>query len=132
MTDLNKIPFTIEEDLARYMDKNDPLARFRGRFYIPRGIIYLDGNSLGLLSKDAEASLMRVLKEWKTLAIDGWLKGVPPWFYYAEQLGSEAARLVGAESDEVVVTGTTTVNIHALISTFYSPRGQRTKILADQ
>lgn len=132
MTDLDKIPFSTDEDCARQMDKNDPLAGFRERFYIPAGSIYLDGNSLGLLSRDAEASLMRVLREWKNLAIDGWLKGVPPWFYYAEQLGSEAARLVGAESDEVIVTGTTTVNIHALISTFYSPRGQRTKILADQ
>ena len=60
------------------LDAADPLAPFRARFYLPPGApIYLDGNSLGLLSVDAEASVLRVLHEWKTLAIGGWLDGVP-------------------------------------------------------
>jgi kynureninase len=40
------------------------------------------------------------------------------------------APLVGAEPDEVVVTGTTTVNLHHLLATFFRPTGQRRKILA--
>src|SRR5699024_598000 len=39
--------------------------------------------------------------------------------------------LVGAKKDEVIVTGSTTVNLHHLVSTFYQPEGKRTKILAD-
>jgi kynureninase len=40
--------------------------------------------------------------------------------------------LVGAEPDEVVLTGTTTVNIHQLVNTFYVPNGTRRKIIADE
>jgi kynureninase len=126
-----KNKFQPDEDFARNLDAADPLARFRDRFHIPGDTIYLDGNSLGLMPKDSEKYLARVMEEWKTLAIGGWLDGDPPWFYTAEKLGAMAAELVGAEPDEVVCTGTTTVNIHSLISTFYKPKGKRKKILAD-
>ena len=52
-------------DEARRRDAEDPLASYRTRFYTPPGAIYLDGNSLGLLSRDAERTLLRVLDEWK-------------------------------------------------------------------
>ena len=117
---------------AAELDRNNQLAGFRKRFYIPEGKIYMDGNSLGLLSADAEQSLLRVLDEWKHLAIDGWLNGERPWFWFAEQIGAMAAELVGAKPEEVVLTGTTTVNIHALVSSFYEPKGEKNKILADE
>ena len=126
------IKFQSEEVFALEMDAADPLARFRDRFYIPKNTIYLDGNSLGLMPKDAEPYLSRVLDAWKDKAIGGWLEGASPWFYFAEKLGAMCTEMVGAEPDEVVCTGTTTVNIHSLISTFYSPKGKRTKILADE
>lgn len=119
-------------EFAFELDRNDKLSGFRQRFYLPENTIYVDGNSLGLLSKDAEKSLLRVLNEWKELGIRGWLEGQRPWFYFGEQIGEMAAEIVGAEPGELVFTGTTTVNIHALISTFYQPEGKRTKILADE
>ena len=124
--------FQPNEAFALEMDAADPLAKFRDRFYIPKNTIYLDGNSLGLMPKDAEFYISRVLDEWKNKAIDGWLQGASPWFYLAEKLGAMCAELVGAEPDEIVCTGTTTVNIHSLISTFYHPKEKRTKILADE
>ncbi len=120
------------KELAAKLDREDPLAPFRNRFYIPKDTIYVDGNSLGLLSVDAEQSMLRVLDEWKTLAIKGWLEAKHPWFHFAEEIGNRAAELVGAGRDELIFTGTTTVNIHSLISTFYHPSGKRTKILADE
>lgn len=117
---------------AAGLDRNNPLAAFRERFYIPEGKVYMDGNSLGLLSVDAEQSLLRVLGEWKNQAIDGWLEAERPWFWFAEQIGEMAAALVGAKPTEVILTGTTTVNIHALVSSFYDPKGNRNKILADE
>ncbi|MFX0116223.1 MAG: kynureninase [Candidatus Hodarchaeota archaeon] len=124
--------FDTNEGFARKLDSEDPLTRFRDRFHISEGIIYLDGNSLGLLSKDAESSVFRVLKEWKTLAIRGWLEARHPWFYSAERLGAMCAKLVGAEPEEVVATGATTVNIHSLVNTFYQPNGMKKRILADE
>lgn len=124
--------FETSEDFAYKLDSEDPLARFRERFYIPEGTVYMDGNSLGLLSKDSENSVFRILKEWKTLAIRGWLEARRPWFYLAEVLGAMCAKLVGAEPEEVVATGATTVNIHSLVNTFYQPNGRKKKILADE
>jgi kynureninase len=97
--------FEASRDFADKLDMEDPLAGFRKRFYVPDGTIYMDGNSLGLFSKDAEHSTLRVLDEWRTLAIGGWLKAKKPWFYLAEELGTKCSRLVGAQPDEVVLTG---------------------------
>lgn len=124
--------FELDEDCAHKLDSADPLARFRHLFYIPEGEIYVDGNSLGLLSEASESSVLQVLDEWKTLGIRGWLEAKQPWFYLAEELGAKCAKLVGAEAEEVVATGTTTVNIHSLVNTFYQPDSKRTKIVADE
>ena len=120
------------EALSR--DKQDELAGFRAYFYLKPDVIYMDGNSLGLLSRHAEASLLAVLETWKTSAIDGWTTGSSPWFYMAESLAKQTAALVGAEPHEVIVTNSTTVNLHQLIATLYTLRPQRpdqNKILAD-
>ena len=124
--------FETGENFAYELDLKDPLAKFRQRFYIPEGSIYVDGNSLGLLSKDSESSVLRVLNEWKNLGIRGWLEAKQPWFYLAEKLGAMCSKLVGATPEEVVATGTTTVNIHSLVNTFYQPKGKRRKIIADE
>ncbi len=124
--------FELGKDYALNLDLKDPLANFKDRFYHLPGFIYMDGNSLGLLSKDAEASLTDIVKEWKNLGIVGWTDGKIPWISYAETLGNLQARMVGAEPGEVVVTGGTTVNLHALVATFFKPEGKRSKILADE
>ncbi len=120
------------KDEARRLDWTDPLKDFRKRFHIPRGAIYLDGNSLGLLSRDSERALGKALSSWRGQGIKGWLEGDPPWFTLAEGTGARCASLVGADPDEVVMSGTTTVNIHTLANTFYRPSSGRTKIIADE
>ena len=120
------------ESYPRRLDLEDPLAKFRDRFYIPKGSIYVDGNSLGLLCRDSENSIHEVLDDWRALGVGGWLGGKRPWFYFAEQIGAMCSSLVGAEPAEVILTGTTTVNIHQLVNTFYETRGSRRKIIADE
>ena len=117
-------------EYAQTLDAADLLASFRERFYLPEDALYFDGNSLGLLSRDAEAAVLRALDQWKTLGIDGWMRADPAWFTLGEELGRLTAPLVGAEPDEVIVTGTTTVNLHQLAATFYQPAGDRRKIIA--
>jgi kynureninase len=72
------------------------------------------------------------LNDWKEHGIDGWTNGKHPWFFLSEKLGEMMAPLVGALTNEVIVTGSTTVNLHQLVATFYKPKGTRTKILADE
>jgi len=124
--------FKNSKEVAHALDKEDPLSCFRQRFYFPPGKIYMDGNSLGLLSHDAEGVLLRFLDQWKGLGINGWLDAEPAWFDYAEELGRRQASLVGAMPEEVVATSSTTVNLHTLVGTFYHPRGKKAKILADE
>ncbi len=124
--------YQLGEDFALKMDADDPLTVFKGRFYHIPNSIYMDGNSLGLMSKDAEETLLRVANEWKTLGIAGWGKGKIPWINYGADLGDQEAQLVGAGKGEVVVTNSTTVNLHNLVTTFYKPKGRRRKILADE
>jgi kynureninase len=121
----------IGHERARARDAADPLASFRDRFHLPPKTIYLDGNSLGLLSKDSERALLNVLDEWKRLGVGGWLDGDPPWAHYGEELGARVAKLIGAEPDEVVVTESTTVNLHHLTATLYRPDRNRHVIVAD-
>lgn len=121
---------TRDRSHAEILDEHDPLAGYRERFYVQPGHIYMDGNSLGLLSRDAEAAVINALDEWKTLGINGWMSAQPPWLTLGEELGRRQAAMFGAEPEEIVVTGSITNNIHALVATFYQPQGERRKIVA--
>ena len=92
-------------------------------------MIYLDGNSLGLLTDEAEQAVLRTLSEWRELAIHGWTEGTHPWLFLAERTGAQLARLVGAEAQSVIAMGSTTVNLHQLLATLYDGRG---KVLIEQ
>ena len=56
-------------------DINDKLSNFREEFIIPENKIYLDGNSLGLLSKNTLSNLNTTIKkEWGNDLISSWNK----------------------------------------------------------
>ncbi|WP_207999146.1 kynureninase [Macrococcus lamae] len=122
----------ITREYLQQLDEKDGLAKFRNEFYLNDQVIYLNGNSLGLLSRRAEASLNEVMEMWKQYGIDGWMKGKRPWFYFTDELSELMAPLVGAAPEEVCVTGSTTTNIHQMIATLYQPTKERYKILADE
>ena len=119
-------------DYAKKLDEQDVLRMYRDEFYVKPDVIYMDGNSLGLLSKRAERSVLKLLDSWKRYGIDGWTQGEHPWFYFAETLSEMSAPLVGALKDEIIITGSTTANLHQLVASFYRPDGMRTKIVADE
>ena len=121
----------LNKEYAIKRDQEDLLKKFRDEFYIPPSSIYFDGNSLGLMSKRAEKSALSLLDSWKKYGIDGWTEGENPWYYLSEHLGERMAPLVGASSEEVIVTGSTTVNLHQLVASFYQPTEGKSTILAD-
>ena len=119
-------------EFARKLDQEDDINHYRQEFYIPANTIYMDGNSLGLLSRRAELAVLNLLDSWKNFGIDGWTKGEHPWFHLSEKLGEMCAPLIGAMPEEVIITGSTTTNLHQLIATFYKPQGKKTKIVVDE
>jgi len=104
------------------------LTGFHAEFAKPEGI-YFAGNSLGLMPRAAESMVAKLLREWKQHGVEGWSDC--GWLDQAERLAPGLAPLVGAHPDEVIVTGTTTVNLHQLLATFYRPRANKRKILID-
>ena len=117
---------------ARELDRQDSLQDFRKEFYIQPETIYMDGNSLGLMSRRAEKALISLMDSWKAHGINGWTGGERPWFYLPEELSAKMAPFVGAKAEEVMVTGSTTSNLHQILATFFRPEGKKTKILADE
>lgn len=117
---------------AEGLDAADPIRRIRERFYVREDEIYLDGNSLGLCCKDAEAAVLHMLEVWKSHGIRMWNIEEGKYFRYPSYLGAQLAPLIGADANEVTVTGSTTVNIHQCLATFYQPTPERYKILVDE
>ena len=103
------------------LDAADPLARFRAEFFLPPNQIYLDGNSLGLLSRRAETALTRAIEQWRTRGIDGWTDPAAPWLTLAESAAEKLSPLLGAAPGEICVTGQTTANLHQLLATLFDP-----------
>ncbi|MEI3604092.1 kynureninase [Pseudogracilibacillus sp. SE30717A] len=122
----------ITKSIAEKLDQQDELNKYRNEFYIPKGSIYLDGNSLGLLSKRSEEALLVMLESWKKLGIDGWTEAEEPWFHLSERLGEMTAPLIGAKAEEVISTGSTTMNLHQILATYFKPDAKRNKIIVDE
>jgi len=96
-------------------------------FLLPKGV-YLDGNSLGPLSYGAQAAIERRMRQWQYHGVAGW----DDWFALAERLSGALGKLVGAYPDEVIATGSITVNLHALLATFHRPTPPRRALLATE
>ena len=126
--------FEPTRDFARSLDSADPMRHFKERFYVKEGLIYMDGNSLGLCSKDAEQYVLEALETWKNEGIGLWSAPCADgtaYFDYQDTLGAGLAKLIGADADEVTVSTNTTMNIHQAVATFYHPTPERNKIVMD-
>jgi kynureninase len=96
-------------------DAADPLRGLRDLFSIPPGVIYLDGNSLGVMPKAAAARAAEVItQEWGQGLIRSW--NTAGWFTLPQRLGNMIAPLIGAGPDEVVATDTTSINLFKVLS----------------
>lgn len=107
-------------DEAARRDAADPLARYRDRFHLPGGLIYLDGNSLGALPKATPGRLAQVIgEEWGDGLIRSWNdaeSGGAGWISLSRRVGAKIAPLIGADADEVIACDSTSVNLFKLIA----------------
>lgn len=117
---------------ARKLDAKDALFQYRNRFALEEGILYMDGNSLGLCSIDAKETLFDVLDVWEKEGIKIWGAHEGKYYQYPRFLGEKMSQLIGAYADEVVAMGSITSNLHQALTTFYQPNETRYKILVDE
>jgi kynureninase len=107
------VPGTREEAAAR--DAADPLAPLRALFEIPAGLVYLDGNSLGVLPRATAARVQQVVRdEWGNGLIRSWNSA--GWIALPQRVGDKIARLVGAGAGELVCADSTSVNLFKVLS----------------
>jgi kynureninase len=122
-------PMTETEALA--LDAADELPTRRSEFHVPSDWAYLAGNSLGLQHRSVRPQLLDELDDWAQLGVEAHLEGRRPWLPYHEQLREPAARLVGAQTDEVVMMNSLTVNLHLMMVSFYRPSAGRNLIVIE-
>jgi kynureninase len=104
---------TRDDTLAQ--DSADPLAPLRQLFHIPEGLVYLDGNSLGVLPRATAARVARVVaQEWGEGLIGSW--NAAGWMDLPQRIGDKIAPLVGVGPGELVVADSTSVNLFKVLS----------------
>jgi kynureninase len=115
---------------ARTLDAADPLRPLRRRFDLPKGVIYLDGNSLGAAPRATHARLRAALREeWADGLIRSW--NAHDWIGAPARIGAKIAQLIGAAPNEVIVADSTSVNLFKLIVAALRHRSPRKAIVAE-
>ncbi len=120
---------------ALALDAADTLAPLREQFALPDGVIYLDGNSLGVLPKTTAARVQQVVHhEWGVDLIRSW--NTAGWMEMSQRIGDKIAALVGARKNELVVADSTSVNLFKVLSAALSVSragsAQRTRIVSER
>lgn len=117
------------KQIAAALDHADPLKHFRSRFFNTSDVIYLDGNSLGLLPLATSARLRQVVEyQWGNRLIRAWNEH---WLQTPKRIAEKIARLIGAQADEVFVGDSTSINLFKIAYGVLKLQEGRTVILSD-
>jgi len=112
------------------LDGLDVLAPLREEFTLNDDEIYLDGNSLGPVSKSVRRRVNEVLDdEWGRGLVRSWIDA--GWMAEPTRLGDRVAPLIGAQPGEVLVADTLTFLIAKLIGAALEQRPERHVVLTD-
>ncbi|MFF2493813.1 kynureninase [Agromyces sp. NPDC058064] len=124
-------PHAIDRATCAALDAADPLARFRERFALPEGVVYLDGNSLGALPRATPGHVERVIaEEWGTGLIRSWNDA--GWFDKPVALGDRIAPLIGAAPGEVVLGDSTSASLFQVATAAARLRPGRRVIISER
>ena len=97
---------------------------------MPENLIYLDGNSLGMLPKHVPARLEHAVKiEWGQDLIRSWNKNA--WIDLPVRVGARIAKLIGAHDSEVIAADSTSINVFKVLLAALRLRPDRRVIVSD-
>ena len=117
---------------AEALDRADPLAHYRDKFVIQdESLIYLDGNSLGMLPLATRDRVRQVLEDdWGSHLIRSWDER---WLDLPRQLGDLiGAGIIGARRGETIVGDSTTVALYKAISAAIDARPGRKAVVIER
>ena len=115
---------------AEEKDKADSLGPKRHEFLIPENIVYLDGNSLGPLTKHANKRVEEATKEeWGIGLIRSWNDS--GWVNLPKKVGAKIAPLLGVRSENVIMSDSTSINLFKVLSVACSMNSGRKTILTE-
>ena len=122
--------FSPSLDFAQQLDSQDPLASYREQFVITDpNLIYLDGNSLGMMPKVAQERAKQVVEnEWGKDLIRGWNKG---WWEAPSRVGDKIGKLIGAAEGQTLVSDTVSLNLFKLATSALTLQPDRKRIITD-
>jgi len=102
----------------------------KDRFEIPQGVIYLDGNSLGVLPKGAVERAGKVISdEWGQQLIRAWNNA--GWMDLPRVVGDRIAGLIGAPAGSVATGDTLSIKVYQALDAALKMRPERRIILSD-
>ncbi|WP_326523472.1 kynureninase [Sphingomonas sp.] len=105
-------------------------AATRARFQIPEGVIYLDGNSLGPLQIGVSERMAGAISdEWGGELIRAWNSA--GWMTMPRRIGDRIARLIGAETDSVVMGDTLSIKVYQALAAGLALVPDRRVVLSD-
>jgi kynureninase len=121
---------TIGREYCLDLDAKDVLGSRRDRFSVPEGLIYLDGNSLGVLPRNVSARVTAAVElQWGETLIKSWNEH--GWFLLPRKIGNRLAKLIGAEPDSIIVGDSISVNLFKILTSALGQRRNRKVILSD-
>jgi len=115
---------------CQLLDEGDALAPLRDSFLLEPGEIYLDGNSLGPLSREAKQRVETTLNdEWAKGLVRSW--NAAGWMDKPLTVGARLATMIGANESDVVCADTLTFMLAKLIGGALELRPDRHVLITD-
>ena len=100
---------------AKAMDSNDPLRHLRDAFFLPQGVTYLDGNSLGPLPLAVSEHVNQVITaQWGHGLITSWNQH--NWIHLPQKVGDRIGQLIGAAPGQTLCCDSISVNLFKVLS----------------
>lgn len=114
---------------AEKADKEDILKHFRSYFRTDEKLIYFDGNSLGMLPlRSEEVAFELISHQWGERLIRAWNEN---WWEMPLRVSKKISKLIGSDSEEVIVCDSTSVNLYKLVGAALKIQEERKKIISD-
>lgn len=115
-------------DEVQALDAADPLAGKRREFLLPEGTLYLDGNSLGCLPRQARERAREVVEQqWGQDLITSWNRH--QWITLPQRTGGKIARLIGAAPGQVICCDSVSINLFKLLGAVLPLQPDRSVVL---